>query len=219
MKGIQIVGLALLSVALALPAAAQDTNAGFLIGYVLPSNCKGSLALWSATQTATGGNQRVLVGSRAEGGCNVLGGFARAWGRLDAYALPGRTVSLADPTTFENVAAVEGWAGLSKPIAGPLSLAVFGGLQRSLEGGKLGLGGATQSLCAGGRLDYVGGYAIGGLCSRYSPAQQTEPRVDGPALVGTIVLPVKKSVRLAANAAVTRGDYVVTIGPTVGVGQ
>lgn len=201
------VAIALLSAFMAQPASAQTQ-----------APCSGSLSLWSATQTSTGGNQRVLVGSRAEGGCNALAGI-RAFGRLDAYALPGRTVSLADPSTFENVAAVEGWAGLSHPVAGPLSLAVFGGVQRSLEGGQLGVGGATQSLCAGGRLDYGGGFAVGGLCSRYSPAQQSTPRRDGPALVGTVVLPVKSSVHLAANAAVTRGDYVFTVGPAISIGS
>lgn len=183
--------------------------------------CTGSLALWTATETASGGNQSLVIGSRAEGGCAV-GGLFRAWGRLDAYGLPGRTVSLADPSTFENVAAVEGWIGASRHVSGPLSFAVFGGLQRSLEGGQLGIGGAAQSFCAGPRLDYGGGLAIGGICSRYSPAQTLKNgmRVDGPALVGTVVLPVKKGVRFAANGSylLNTHDYVFVAGPTVGVG-
>lgn len=201
--------LVALLLALTLPASAET------------SRCAGSLALWSATRTASGGNQSIVVGSRAEGGCDAVGGL-RVFGRLDAYGLPGRTVSLADPSTFENVAAVEGWAGVSKRIAGPLSIAAFGGVQRSLEGGELGIGGATQSLCLGARADYGGGLAIGGLCSRYSPGQTLKDgvRIDGPALVGTVVLPIKKGVRFAANAAylLRSKDYVIAVGPTVGLG-
>jgi hypothetical protein len=180
--------------------------------------CSGSLGVWTATATATGATQSVVVGSRAEGGCNAVAGF-RAFARVDASALPGTSVSLADPATFRNVAAVEGWIGLSKPVVGPLSLAVFGGVQRALaEDVKLGLGAATTSLCAGGRIDHRGAVLIGGLCSRYAAAQQTAPRRDGPALVGTAILPVKSGVSLAANAALMRGDYVFLAGPAISIG-
>lgn len=197
--------LALLSAFLALPASAAE-----------PSRCSGSLSVWTATATATGATQSVVVGSRAEGGCDVAAGF-RGFARVDASALPGTSVSLTDPATFRNVAAVEGWIGLSKKVAGPLSLAVFGGVQRALaEDVKLGLGAATTSLCAGGRIDHQGAVLIGGLCSRYAAAQQTAPRRDGPALVGTAILPVKAGVRLAANGALMRGDYVLVVGPAIG---
>jgi hypothetical protein len=198
--------LALLSVALALPASAAEPR------------CAGSLGVWTATATATGANQSVVVGSRAEGGCNVAAGF-RGFARVDASALPGTSVSLTDPATFRNVAAVEGWIGLSKPVVGPFSLAVFGGVQRALaEDVKLGLGAATTSLCAGGRVDHQGAVLIGGLCSRYAAAQQTAPRRDGPALVGTAILPVKSGVSLAANGALMRGDYVFLVGPAISIG-
>lgn len=182
-----------------------------------PAPCSGSLAVWTGTATATGANQSIVVGSRAEGGCNTVGGV-RAWGRLDAEALPGTSVSLADPSTFHNVAAVEGWIGASKPLAGPLSIAVFGGAQRSLQSDmQLGLGAATTSLCGGGRIDQAGAVVIAGLCNRYAAAQQTTPRKDGPALVGTVILPVKAGVKLAANAALMRGDYVLIVGPAISV--
>jgi hypothetical protein len=198
--------LALLSVFLALPASAAEPR------------CSGSLALWTSTATASGANQSVVVGSRAEGGCNTVAGF-RMFARVDASALPGTSVSLTDPATFRNVAAVEGWIGLSKPVVGPLSLAVFGGVQRALaEDVKLGLGAATTSLCAGGRIDHAGAVLIGGLCSRYAAAQQTAPRRDGPALVGTAILPVKAGVSLAANVAIMRGDYVFLVGPAISIG-
>lgn len=203
----RIIDWALLLLALvAVPASAQTPA----------PRCAGSLSVWTATATATGGNQSVVVGSRAEGGCEITAGV-RAWGRIDADALPGTSVSLADPSTFRNVAAIEGWAGLSRPVLGPLSLAVFGGVQRSLQSDvQLGLGAATSSLCGGGRVDYQGAVLIGGLCNRYAAAQQTAPRTDGPALVGTAILPVKAGLKLAANAAVMRGDYVLIVGPSLG---
>lgn len=198
------------------PAASLALLSAFLAQPVAAGPCTGSLAVWTATATATGGSQSVVVGSRAEGGCDTVAGV-RAWARIDADALPGTSVSLADPSTFRNVAAVEGWAGLSKRVAGPLSIAMFGGVQRALQGDtQLGLGSATMSLCGGGRVDYGGAVLIGGLCNRYAPVQQTKPRVDGPAFVGTALLPIKAGLKLAANGAVMRGDYVLIVGPALG---
>ncbi len=210
----QLAFLLLLSLLGASVASAQDGPFAFA------TKCKGSLSVWSGTMTATGGRQSLLVGSRAEGGCDLLGlELVRVFGRADFYPVPGRTVDFTAPN-LESVAAVEAWGGVAIHVKGALSLAAFGGVQKSLEGGQLGIGGATQSLCVGGRLDYGGGLAVAGMCSRYSPAQTFEDgkRVDGPALVGTVVLPVKKGVKLAANGAylLRTRDYVIAAGPTVG---
>jgi hypothetical protein len=196
---------ALLMLALALPASAAEPR------------CSGSLALWTGTSTYTGGNQAVMVGSRAEGGCNTVAGI-RIGARADFTPLPGKTVDFSAPN-IEDVAAVEVWGVASKRIAGPLSIAVFGGAQKSLEGGQLGIGASTNSLCVGGRLDSGGAYALAGLCSRYAPVQRSEPRKDGPAIVGTLVMPVKANVSLAANGALMSGDYLLTVGPAVSWGS
>lgn len=208
----KIATLAILSAFLALPATAAEP-------------CAGSLALWTATQTGSNGSQSLVVGSRAEGACDTGVWGSLAWARTDAEALPDTTVSLTDPSTYRNVAGVSAWVGLSKPVAGPISLAVFGGKQWSLQGGALGHGTSTTSGCLGLRADYGGGYAVGGICNRFAPVvqrlEQDGTRQDDPAAVGTIVMPIKSNVKLATNAALrlnaARPDWILTVGSTVGL--
>ncbi len=185
---------------------------------VKPAPCSYALSVWTPDQHATGASQWIQPAARSEGICNLKLGV-RAWGRLDLEALPGK----AAPTSpsLDNVGAVDSWAGVSKPVLGPLSIAAFVGAQRAIPtGAKLGLGGITESLGAGIRIDYAGGFAVGGILSRYAPAEATRKNA-GPAVGATIVLPIHGVVGIAANAAyvLRTGDRIYSAGPTAGWGK
>lgn len=218
--------LALLAVMLALPASAQT-------GFATPEPAlSGGLSLWTATETSRGGSQALVIASRAEGIWRT--GAFDAWGRCDADSAKDTSVNLADPSTYRNVMYVECWLGASRKVAGPLAVAIFGGGQKSIQGGELGHGAATNSMCAGVRYDTDQLYAVAGICNRHAPLDMT-PGEQGPAIVGTVSVKVKDHVRLAANGGlrlkqVQTGphdsgitpmgwDWKVTVGPAVGLGK
>jgi hypothetical protein len=217
----------LLLLALALPAAAQTP------GFATPTPAlSGGLSLWTATETSRGGSQALVIASRAEGIWRT--GPFDAWGRCDADSAKDTSVNLADPSTYRNVMYVECWLGASRKVAGPLAVALFGGGQKSIQGGELGHGAATNSLCAGARYDTEQFYAVAGICNRYAPLDMTAGE-QGPAVVTTMSIKVKDHVRLATNAGLRlkqvqtgphdsgitpKGwDWKVTIGPAVGLGK
>lgn len=186
---------------------------------VVAPSCAGSLSQWTATLKSTDATRTVLLGVRAEGECAIVGRL-RAWGRADVYELPSKAGSATD-----TISSVEAWVGASYPVFGTFSLAVFAGKQTPIESGTLGLGQSTLSFCGGGRIDSVGTVIIGGLCSNYAPVRVTEyrARVDQTkplgrelATVATIIVPLRDRVKFATNLAVSKRDWLVAFGPTIG---
>lgn len=176
--------------------------------------CRWSLQQWTATEVSPGKDQRIVLGARAEGSC-VVGLGVHVGARIDGLALPGSTTgapapSLSDLTTVQSL---EGWALAWRPVVGPLSVAALAGVQRPIEHGTLGLGGATSTVGAGVRLDYAGAWAVAALVSRYAPSG------PGARAVVSWEMPVRGAIRFAGSCGLGRDGSFCVAGPSVGVGQ
>lgn len=186
-----------------------DTMAG---ASVPPSRYAWTAETWSQSVLKRGKDRYVIFGARLAGSMQ----FSRLSlvGRLDASALPDGggqkgSVSFEDPGSFQTI---EGYAGAHFKVAGPLSLAVIGGVARDIEGGRVRTYEQTPITASGGVR-----VALGKEGYLYALAGRHDAAGSGTKALFTLRLPIKAGTALVGDGALGGSLSFVRYGISYGL--